>query len=466
MIATISRFTSERIALKQFRNAHRFFQTAMMLSVLLGMAGSLILFFCADFIVDLLHFPEGTVYSVQWIAPSVFIVSILTVFRGYFQGMKTTTPTAISQVIEQIANVIFSLWLAFLFYDPESVHLSAAGVSAGTAIAAIAALGCIVFIYFLVAKTIKKRAIEDTSEYIEPRRTQIAAISKMAYPLIISASVFSIASILDISMANNRLLGVFSEDEVNVLVGQFTGKFVLLTTLPVSISMAFSAAVIPEIASSHVTFDKAAVQRKTNLALRISMIIAIPASVGLAVLADPVIGLIFPMQPEGGWMLRYGAVSIVFLSLVHVITGVLQGVGYVKIPIIGVLFGVLVKIPINYYLISIPEINVLGAVISTGACFIIAAVINLFFLKLFTGILPEVIGTFVKPIIAAAGMGFVCYTVYNLLYIVSSNAISAVSAIVAGLISYLALMGLIKGFGEDELAAIPIPRRIRRWLSL
>jgi stage V sporulation protein B len=370
---------------------------------------------------------------------------MLTVFRGYFQGMKTTMPTAVSQVAEQIFNVIFSLWLAFWFFDDnsESVHFSAAGASAGTAIAALAALGVVGFIYALVAKALKKRVDEDDSEYVEPRRTQIAAILKMAFPMIIGFSIFSIANLMDISMANSRLtaMGRFCADEINVLVGQFTGKFVLLTTLPVSLSMALSAAVIPEIASSHVTLDKESVRQKTNLALRISMMIAIPAAVGLGVLADPIIALIFPLQPEGGRLLQYGAVSIVFVSIVHVITGVLQGTGHVKIPIIGVFFGVVAKIPLNYYLMSVYEINILGAAISTVVCFIVAAVINLFFLKFFTGILPEVIGTFVKPSVAAAGMGAVCYSAYN-------------------------LMCWSKVSEKSELRALPIPRRVRRWLSL
>jgi stage V sporulation protein B len=269
-------------------------------------------------------------------------------------------------------------------------------------------------------------------------------------------------------MANSRIYesGAFTQYEVNDLIGMFLGKFILLTTLPVSLSMALSSAVIPEITSAHVTLDKSAVKEKTNTALRLSMILTIPSAVGLAVLADPIIALIFPLAPEGGWLLRYGAISIVFLAIVHIITGVLQGVGHVRLPVIGVFFGVLIKYPLNYYLMAIPSINILGAVISTIVCFFVAAVINVFLLWRFTGIFPDFKGALIKPAIAALGMGLVAFTAFNLLYLLTSNFIATMGALLLSVLSYVFFMVLIKGFGKDDLQAMPLPSRLRRWLSV
>jgi stage V sporulation protein B len=464
MIATISRLTSERLALGQYRNAHSLFKTAMIFSMVMGIAGSLAMFFGAEFIEKILNFREGTAYAIRAVSPAVFIVSLLTVFRGYFQGMKTTSPTAISQVIEQIFNVSFSLILAFWLFDVAAVQFSAAGAAGGTAIAALAALGVVMFVYALVARALKKRASEDESEPLEKRRTQLAAIVKTAFPIMIGLSILSVTGILDISMANSRLEAseAFSEGEISVMVGQFLGKFVLLTTLPASLSMAISSAVIPEITAAHVTLDDKAVKQKTNLALRLSMMLAMPSAVGLAILADPILALLFPLHPHGGLLLLSGAVSIVFLSVVHVTTGVLQGVGRVKLPVIGLVFGVGVKIILNYFLMAIPSINILGGVISTIACFAVAAIINLFFLRRVCGIFPEFIPTFLKPFIAAAGMGLVCFSSYHLINIYAGNTVSTLSALVLSVFAYVILMILIKGFGERELNLLPIPRKLRR----
>ncbi|MCL2577239.1 MAG: polysaccharide biosynthesis protein [Defluviitaleaceae bacterium] len=477
MITAISRLTSERIALGRFRDAHTLFKTAMIFSVCLGTVGSLVMFFGADILAHFLQSLEDTenassaAYAIRAISPAVFIVSMLTVLRGYFQGMKTAFPTAISQVVEQIFKISFSLWLAFLFFDAanvsSSVHLSAAGATAGTAIAALAALVVVVIIYAMNAKALKTRVADDPTESREKRSTQLAAIIRTGLPIMVGLFVFSFIGLLDIRMANNRLAvsGAFSASEINVLVGQFTGKFVLLTTLPIALSMALSAAVIPEITAAHVTNDKKAVRQKTNLSLRLSMMLSFPATIGLAVLADPIIEMLFPLHPEGGRLLQYGAISIVFLAIVHVVTGVLQGVGRVKIPIIGVIIGVVVKIPLNHFLLAIPEINILGAVISTIACFAVAAAINLFFLRRFTGIFPDYKSTFLKPLLASAGMGVVCFVVYNLMRLFTSNLVSTLTTLMFAIFAYVGLMVLIKGFGERELEMLPIPGKVRRWLG-
>jgi stage V sporulation protein B len=465
MIATVSRSVSERIALKQYRNAHTLFKSAMAFSVCLGVVGTAVMYFGAGAIVSLFNFQPHTVYSIRAVSPAVFVVSMLTVFRGYFMGMKTSAPTAVSQVIEQVFNVVFSLWLAFLFYD-AGVQYSAAGAAGGTAISAVAALGVVAFVYFMVAKALKKRADEDKSPYRERFGTQIWAIVKTAVPIVIGLSIFSIAGLMDISMANSRIYasGAFSQYEINDLIGMFLGKFILLTTLPVSLSMALSSAVIPEITSAHVTMDIDAVRENTNRALRLSMMLSIPAAVGLGVLADPIIGLIFPRAPEGGWLLRYGAVSIVFVAVVHIITGVLQGVGHVRLPVIGVAVGVAVKFPVNYFLMAVPEINILGAVISTIVCFAVAAVINIILLYRYTGIFPDLKGAFLKPSVASVGMGFVCFSAYGVFSVAASSAVAALAAIAIGMVFYVILMILIRGFGESDLDALPIPARVRRWL--
>jgi len=469
MIATISRLTSERIALKRYRDAHTLFKTAMIFSVVLGAVGSLVMFFGADIISQFLRPLEqdasaNAAYAIRAISPAIFIVSMLTVLRGYFQGMKTTTPTALSQMVEQIFNISFSLWLAFLFFDAANpaatVHLSTAGATAGTAVAAFAALCVVAFIYVRRSAELKIRAAADPTQTRETRFSQLSAIIRTGAPIAVGLIVFSVIGLLDIRMANNRLAAssAFSAEEIDVLVGQFTGKFVLLTTLPISLSMALSAAVIPEITAAHVTNDKDAVRQKTNLALRLSMMLSFPAAVGLGVLADPIIAMLFPRHPDGGWLLRYGAASIVFLAIVHVITGVLQGIGHMKIPVIGVIIGVCVKIPLNYILLAVPQINILGAVISTIACFAVAAAVNLFFLRKITGIFPNIIGTFVKPFAASVGMGIVCFAVYNIMYLFTSNLIATLSALGISVFAYGGIMLLIKGFGERELALLPFTR--------
>jgi len=467
-IAAVSKLTSERIALGQFRNAHELFKTAMRLAMGLGFVAALIMFFGARIIAEQLNLPEAF-YAIRALAPAVFLVSMLAVLRGYFQGMKTTIPTATSQMVEQVFKVAFSVLLAFIFLDAASVERSAAGASAGTVVSVLSALGVVGFLYSVIAKDLKRRADADTKRRtFESRKYQISVLFRTALPIIVGLAIAAVGNMIDTSMAMSRITayGAFTEDEATILVGQFTGKFILLTTLPVSLSLALSSAVIPEISSSAVTKDYDGVRHKTNMAMRLSMVISIPAVVGLSVLSDPIVALLFPRHPGGGELLRYGAISIIFLALVQILTGVMQGIGQVVIPVIGMIFGVVVKIPINYVLMSIPSINILGAVISTIVCFAVATGLNFYFLYRITGILPEVGSMFIKPGIAAAGMGLVCYAIYYTTAIFMPNALATLIALAAGGLAYIVLMVLIKGFRQKDLEALPLPRKLRRMISV
>jgi len=478
LTAAISRLTSERLALGQYRNAFELFKSAMLFSAVSGIIVALFLFFGADGIVrgfglswlqPVLSFPDETAVSIRAIAPGIFLVAILVSFRGFFMGMKTAVPTAVSQVVEQIFKVAFSVFLAYLFLDAADLRYAAAGAAAGTVIGVFAALVVVVVFFIKKAQPMVKKAREDTASIsFETRFYQIKRLFFTALPIVVGLGLVSFANILDLSMSRNRLLasGAFTSSEIYALIGQFSAKFILLTTLPVSLSIALSSAVIPEITSSSVEMDTGAIKKKTNMALRLSMALSIPAAVGLTVLADPIIILLFPSHPEGGLLLRYGASSIIFLAMVQVISGVLHGLGHMWLPAICTFFGLLVKIPLNYFLLVIPSVNILGAVISTIACFAVAACALLVFLYKKTGILPDLRSAFLKPFIASVVMGVVCFFSYTAARMIFQNSASVIFAVILGFLSYMLMLSLTGGLHAGDFEALPIPHKIRRLLNI
>jgi len=462
--ASISRLVSERLAKREFYNAHEMFKTSMIFALVAGAIVGLAMWFGAEFMLSFMHQPEAF-YALRALAPTLFFVAMLAVFRGYFQGMKTAIPTALSQVLEQIVNVAFSVLLAFALYRASGLEAAVGGASAGTGIGAIAGLGVVIVIYGIMSRTFKWRAARDNNPR-ESRYSQFKVLLFTTLPIVFGMVVFQLTNIIDIRMASSRMLaaGYFSESEVRALVGQFTGKFILLITLPAALSFALSSAIIPEITSSKVKMETAAIKHKTDMALRIAMILSIPAAVGLAVLADPIIALLFPGHPGGGWLIRYGSVAIVFMALCNVLTGTLQGLGYVKLPAIAAVFGVATKIPVNYALIGERSINILGAVISTIICYAVAAAINMYFLYKHTRILPSLASAFIKPFVAAVGMGMICYVAYHTMDMLIPTPLATLVALAAGAGAYVMFMCVIKGFRESDLMAAPLPNMIKRWL--
>ena len=216
-----------------------------------------------------------------------------------------------------------------------------------------------------------------------------------------------------------------------------------------------ATAAIPTIAASVVIGDRKKVKSKMNLALKLAMIVAIPAAMGIGVLGDNILLMLFPTYPDGGMLLKVGAISIAFLSLCQIVTGVLQGIGKIYIPVIGALLGAVVKVVLNYLLISKPEINVIGAVISTDVCYLVAAVFNIIMLGKFTKTKLYISEILVKPTLCSIVMGLGCVGAYKILSLVFGNTISTLISILIGIVIYLISMLLINGITEKDLKAVP-----------
>lgn len=460
--AAIGKMVSERLAMKEYRNAHKVFLVSLAWSGGISFIFMILLLLFANTIaVNVCKMP-GAYYTLLTLAPTIFIVGIMSVFRGYFQGMNNMVPTAVSQIVEQLFNAIFSVLLAWILVK-KSIALGAAGGTAGTGIGAFAGLLVVVATYFLMKPKIKRKLSASTS-YREESAKEIGIILlSTAVPIIIGTAIYSITNLADMSMVMDRLMvsGAFTVDEATVLYGQLQGKYVVLTTLPVAISTSLATAAVPNIAASMALKDRAAVHRKINMAIKIAMVISIPAAVGMGVLAHQILQMLFPTVPDGGDLLAIGSISIIFLALSQIVTGTLQGIGKVKTPAINAAFGAVVKIILNYVLIVIPAINVKGAVISTIVCYMLASSLNLIALIKATKFTPDLIGALVKPTLSAIVMGLSCYFSYKGFFALKvGNTISTLFAIIVSICVYGFVMLIIKGITRDDLGAVPGGRKL------
>lgn len=461
----ISKMVAEKIALGQYTNARKTFKVSMVVAGVLGfICMVLMLAFAEDFCSWVKS--ERSYYCIITLAPTVFVVSILSVYRGYFQGRGTTVPTAISQIVEQIFNAVLSVYFAWLFMNVmgKGVEFGAAGGTAGTGIGALAGLITIMVIYVLNAKRINQSYSEDKKDYHVQTFGEITSdLFRIAVPVITGTAIFSMTNLIDMVMVNSRLAatGIYTSDEIDALYGLLTGKYVTLTTLPVVISTSLATAAIPTIATSMVLKDTEAVKTKVDTTLRVTMIISIPAAVGLGALGDQILYMLFPNYPDGGNLLKAGALSIILLALSQISTGVLQGIGKAKAPAINALIGSVAKIPVNYVLIAVPSINIIGAVISTTVCYLFASLLNFRALVKTTGVKPDYVGMLVKPSIASVFMSLVCIFGYKLLYmLIPNNTAVTLMVIMLAVLVYFAAMVLIKGFAREDLRMLPMGGRL------
>ncbi|MFV0441391.1 MAG: polysaccharide biosynthesis C-terminal domain-containing protein [Lachnospirales bacterium] len=454
MPAVISKLVSERVAKKRYADAHKVYRVALTISTCLGFIFAVFLFVQADFIEDILR-TEGTSLSIRVLAPTVFIVSLLASFRGYFQGLKNTVPTAISQVIEQVVNAVVSLIGAY-FLIKYSAAYGAAGSTLGTLFGACAGFITVYIIYLRNKKSIIKKV--KLSKAKESGRDIVKAIFLTALPIIVGTAIFALTNILDniMSMARLEASGAFTYSESVSLYGQLTGKFLVLTNLPISIATVFSASVIPSLAELRVHKRYREINRSINIAIKTVMIIAIPAAVGLTVLAKEIYLFLYPNYPDGYMIMYVGGISIIIIAFNQIIVSVLQGLNRLYLPLISTIVCVIIKTVLNYLLIAIPSVNIIGAAISTIVSYFIFLILDLYFLKrvVKTKIRYDIV--FIKPLIASTAMGILCFVLNKLLFaLTNSNTFSLLVTISVSVIFYFGFLVFIGSLSEKALRKVP-----------
>ncbi len=458
--ATISKLVAESDARGLYRNSYKIFRVAMVIASSLGFVCMILLFSLAGTIENFMGI-EGSAIGIRLLAPTVFLVSMLSVYRGYYQGMKDNVPTATSQIIEQVFNAIMSVLFTYLLVN-ISIAWGAGGSSLGTGIGALSALIYMFILHRIRYPEIKHRAVHHNKKVLSTKKIA-KKIIYTAIPITLGTAIFSLMNIVDQKMISEGLLVNFTSQENAVMYGQFSGKYILLTTLPVSVATAFAVTIIPNLAEAKKNEDYDEIENKSNMALKTTMLFCIPSAVGLTVLAEPILKLLFRTQYQGSELLVYGSIAIVFIAFSQIITGILQGLSFLYIPIVSVFFGALVKIPMNYFLIRNEDINILGAVFSTIVFYLITSVLNYQFLKAKFPMKLDMIGVFLKPTISALVMGAMCFGSHKLLMsLFGNNDIATIIAIGLGGIVYFGVMFGIGGLDESLLRRVPFVRNYIR----
>jgi len=368
-------------------------------------------------------------------AAPVFI-SLMSVFRGFFQGMQTMTHTAVSQIIEQIGRVVFGVGLAFLLL-PKGIEYAAGGAAFGAAAGGIAGF-LYLFIKYLAAKKqfkIKKVKKDDTI---------LTELLHIAIPVSLGAAVGTIMNLLDSIIVPQQLLrSGYTFKEAAILYGQLTGKAMVLINVPLTVSAALCSSLVPIIAESFVLNKKAEVDNKVEMAMKVSMVIALPCTLGLSFLSAPILNLLFPGHAEGFKILQYAAYTLPFIIVTQSTTSILQGTGCYMEPIKNMLIGCIGKILITAVLVPIPFINIYGAIVGSMVAYIITSVANLITLKAKLGVKINYYDTLIKPAYSAVFMILSVVFTYQYVYnSTMSNTLGVFISIALGGIVYMILIFL------------------------
>ncbi len=456
----ISIITAERVALKDIFGAKRVFRISMMLMLFTGVFFSLLTYLAADWLIEWQMIRDPRAYmSVVALAPTVFFVTFLASSRGYLQGWQRMTPTAVSQIVEQIFRVITMVALAGLLLTWGRDY-AAAGASLGALAGAVTGLIVLVYFHWKLNRDIELEYGKDLKPAPGTEHESCWQIIKRIFVLSLPVSAASImlpvVSNLDLMIVPQRLeVAGYSVNQATELFGYLTGMAVPLVNLATILTASLAMSIVPAISEARALKDTSRVYSQTAASVRISNFVCFPACVIVFVLATPISSLIYN-APGAGPAVMISAFSIILLGLHQVSTGVLQGLGHTTIPMVNMILAAVAKVVLNWELTAIPWLGIMGAAWATAADMGVAAIINLYFIHRYIGYrmeIPQLLKTIGASLVMAGAVKlFYDFTISNL----QSEVFSTFGAVFVGCFVYILTMVLIGGILEQDMKRIPM----------
>lgn len=465
--SAISKLVSERVAVGDNKGAHRIFKIAFATFAVIGLVGSLLLFFRANVIANQwLQIPDAEMTLVA-LSPAIFFVTVASVMRGYFNGRQKISVGAKSQTLEQVFKTLLTIIVVEVvaILSNVSTEWMAAGANLATTLATFLGFSYL-FLYYRSERKEVATEIKNTVNYKYERvSTIIKRILLVSIPITLTAIMSSINKNVDSFTVVRNLRAFMPEDQATALYGILGGKVDTLTSLPLAINVAFATALVPAISAAKAKGDNKTITEKTSFSLLISMLIGLPCTVGMFIFAQPILNLLFPNANDGALILQISALTIIFTILDQTINGALQGFGKLMIPTISLATGVFVKFIFNITLIKIPNIGVYGAAWGSVACHLVAFCIAFTMLRKYIKLNLTFSKFVLKPVISTAIMGICSYFTYLALKGIIVERLATIIAIMVAVVIYSLAIVALKVFTKDEFKMMPAGDKIVKFLE-
>ncbi len=490
----LSKMVSEAHAQGRGNQVQKVFRLAMGAFCALGALSCAVMLFFPKQLAELMN-NSHSYWSILALAPALFFICPMSALRGYFQGHSLMTPTAVSQVIEALCKLVIGLALARMMVAAgmdESMTAGGAilGVSVGCALG-------MVYMFFCYGRF--RLSLPRFRDRPEQSEKILSTLTKLAIPITLGSSVMAVVNLLDSSIIMGQLQDAagagFTEEVARTLKGVYD-KAMTLYNLPASFMVPLTASVVPTVSAARATKNYRQAAQVSETALRTTALLALPAGVGLFVLGEPIIRLLYPSTDVAlaGWMLSLLGIASICVCIMLVCNSIMQAHRLVSIPVLTTAVGCVLKIVINFILVGKPDINIQGAPIGTLVCFGVIALLDLVIIKLALPRSLSYVRVFAKPAASAAAMGLSVWAVYglaskllvkltsfqavdeggNLLLDAAGaatlswkgNALAVVAAIGVGVIVYFALVLATQAISRDDLALMPKGDKIARLLRI
>lgn len=455
----ISKAVAEAVADGDRDRAHAIFRGALRALGLLGLLGSGLLFWYARPLADQVARDPQAVYALQAVAPAVWVVALLSAYRGFFQGLQEMGAPAVSLVVEQAVRV-GTLFLLIVLLLPFGVAMAAAGATFGAVTGGAAAL------FYLAVVMHRWERRHRPSRRTLPVRTVLVPLALTALPIAASSLFFPVMQIVDLWLVPSGLAaqGVPSA-LATAAYGRLAGYAMPLVALPAIFTGALATALLPAVAESHRSRQWEERNGRIRAGLRLALLFALPTAVGMLVLADPMTHLLFNTHRAGGLLALLTPTAFAF-SLGTVVVASLQGMERLWHPLWALLAGAGIKVLAT--LIWLPRFGTMGAALATSLAACTTLLWNLGQIGRCGFRLGPLGGLFFRTLLAAGVMAAGVLSAYRYLAACCGQVPALIGAITAGVLLYLTGLWLLGEVTSGDVSLVPgvgprLSALLRRW---
>ncbi|MBR2715272.1 MAG: polysaccharide biosynthesis protein [Ruminococcus sp.] len=501
----VSRLISESIAKERYKDVRQIHRVSKPFFVIMGLVSFSLMIGLSFIYVDVVKSPYS-IYSLMMLAPSIFFGCIVSIYRGYFEGHRNMVPTAISEIVEACVKMILGLSLAYLvmkvgmnqyqssgsifgltFGSETEAMNTLIGFSVASAIFAISLGG---FFSYIALKIIYKRRKNDIpEEYYEnsvdalSRKETLINLVKTAIPIGLAALVMSISSSIDTIIIQKVLYNMALTDR-EALLAQFDGHLdaniplnptasnpitihtylmgafscaLTVMQLITAVTQVFGTSAMPSVTNAYTKGDKDELKKSIETVLKLTMLVTLPAGIGMFVLPYPIISLLYDgyVASVAAGVLRVMGISVIFVAVSTPICSMLQGVGRVDLPLKIYCIAMVIKLTTNYVFVNIVEINIVGGAVGSLVAFLFVCVVGMYFLVKNAKVVPDFMHTVLKPLLGSIICGAAAYVVYYAIESFISGALATLISIGVAAVVYVVSLLLLHTFTENEIKMLP-----------
>jgi stage V sporulation protein B len=446
-------------------------------------------------------FNRGTLPGVLCIAPCLIFCCIMSAYRGYYEGLRNMTPTAISQVLEALGKLVFGYGLSFIILKTSGNYSYAAagallGITLGTVVAAL----YLELKYRLTGKsTFTEEQLNSAEDPYSSKKTAKILIA-VAIPIVLGSLVNNVSSLIDVAMVQSQLARaiekspeyfyntysaliasetadalkngqtfIWEKDLPNALYGVHRGFAFSIYNLVPSLTSVLGVSAIPVLASAWTKRDREDIKSNVNTMIRTTALVAVPAGFGIIAMSGQILDLLYSNEniiAIATINLRILGICAIFAGLNGPLTNMLQAIGRQGIPLRNIAVGAVLKIVINFVLVGTPEINIVGVPIGTVVCYAYICIANFICFVKYSGVVPNLLLAVGKPLVCGAICGFSAFIFNFLLALIGiTGSLATLVSIVFAALVYAVMLFLLRAITKNDIISMPKGKKLLKVLE-